>query len=128
MLRNSTTGIGRPHLPTFADIERRRAELLGLLPKFQPEQHHHPPQPDPYFPSLTGPVPAPEARRTPPRRSATSPKLDEAALHGLAGLAVRTIAPHTEAHPASMLLQLLAVFGNLVGRGPTAWSTPPATA
>jgi hypothetical protein len=41
-----------------------------------------------------------------------------AALHGYAGLAVRTIAPHTEAHPASMLLQLLAVFGNMVGRGP----------
>jgi hypothetical protein len=33
-------------------------------------------------------------------------------------LAVRTIAPHTEAHPAAILLQLLAVFGNLVGRGP----------
>jgi hypothetical protein len=44
--------------------------------------------------------------------------LGEAALHGLAGLAVRTIAPHTEAHPVAILLQLLAVFGNLVGRGP----------
>ena len=44
--------------------------------------------------------------------------LGEAALYGLAGRAVRTIAPHTEAHPAAILLQLLAVFGNLVGPGP----------
>ena len=44
--------------------------------------------------------------------------LREAALYGLAGLAVRTIAPHTETHPAAILLQLLAVFGNLVGPGP----------
>jgi hypothetical protein len=47
-----------------------------------------------------------------------NPVLGEAALHGLAGLAVRTIAPHTEAHPAALLLQLLAAFGNLAGRGP----------
>jgi hypothetical protein len=108
MQRQTTTDMGRPHLPTFADIERRQAELLALLHKRQPKQPTH--RPD-QAASL-------EATRTLPPRPAANPNLGEAALHGLAGLAVRTIAPHTEAHPASILLQLLAAFGNLVGRGP----------
>jgi hypothetical protein len=120
MIRNLRTGIGRPFIPTLADVQRRRAELLALLPQLHPEQHNQPPEPDPRFPSSPepDPLPAPEPPRTPAPRPLATPKLGEAALHGLAGLAVRTIAPHTEAHPASILLQLLAVFGNLVGRGP----------
>lgn len=47
-----------------------------------------------------------------------SPQLNEAALHGIAGRIVRLLAPHTEAHPAAILLQLLASFGNLIGPGP----------
>ena len=46
------------------------------------------------------------------------PILHEDALHGPAGRFVRALAPHTEAHPAALLLQLLAAFGNLIGRGP----------
>jgi hypothetical protein len=53
-----------------------------------------------------------------PRPECPQPVLAEAALHGLAGLVVGTIAPHTEAHPAAILLQFLAAFGNLVGPGP----------
>ena len=34
---------------------------------------------------------------------------------GLAGKAVRTLAPHTEAQPEAILLQLLAAFGNVIG-------------
>lgn len=40
------------------------------------------------------------------------------AFHGLAGSIVRKIAPHTEADPAAMLVQLLVAFGNCIGRGP----------
>jgi len=40
------------------------------------------------------------------------------AFHGLAGEIVGTIKPHTEAHPAALLLQLLAAFGNIIGRKP----------
>lgn len=109
MLRQTTTGISRPHLPTLADIERRQAELLAFLSKQQPEQQ---------TPSPSERESPRQATRTPPPRPAANPRLGQAALHGLAGLAVRTIAPHTEAHPAAILLQLLAVFGNLVGRGP----------
>jgi hypothetical protein len=53
---------------------------------------------------------------TPPPLSALpNPILGDAALHGLAGLAVCGLAPHSEAHPAAILLQLLAAFGNAVG-------------
>jgi hypothetical protein len=48
------------------------------------------------------------------------PKLDPAALHGLAGDAVRLLEPHTEADPAGLLVCLLAAFGNAVGPGPHA--------
>lgn len=47
-----------------------------------------------------------------------APVLSDSALYGVAGAIVRKIAPETEAHPASLLLQLLAGMGNIVGRGP----------
>jgi hypothetical protein len=74
-------------------MQQRRPGLLDVLPQPEPP---HPPEPNP----------------------TANPNLHQAALHGLAGHAVRTIAPHSEAHPASLLLQLLTVFGNIVGRGP----------
>jgi hypothetical protein len=40
------------------------------------------------------------------------------AFEGLAGDIVQVIAPHSEADPAALLVQTLAVFGSLVGRGP----------
>lgn len=42
------------------------------------------------------------------------------AFYGLAGHIVQTIAPHTEADPASLLLNTLAAFGNAVGPSPHA--------
>jgi hypothetical protein len=116
MIGKTATGVARPGIPTLAQIRQRSAELLGLLR--QPEQQTQPPEPDRYSPPSPDPIPAPQPTRTPEPRPAANPNLRPAALYGLAGLAVRTIAPHTEAHPASLLLQLLAVFGNLVGRGP----------
>ncbi len=44
--------------------------------------------------------------------------LDQAAMHGVAGEFVRMVEPNTEADPAAILLQFLAAFGALVGRGP----------
>jgi hypothetical protein len=102
MIYRSTTEITRSNSPVFVAIEHRRAELLGRLSE-----------------------PEPKPPATPPRLSPTQPlypppglQLGEAALYGLAGDVVRTLAPHTEAHPAAILLQLLAAFGNLVGPGP----------
>ncbi len=39
------------------------------------------------------------------------------AFYGLAGEIVSAIAPHSEADPTAILVQLLTVFGNVVGRG-----------
>ena len=47
--------------------------------------------------------------------------LESEAYHGLAGDIVQTIAPHTEADPAALLVQLLVAFGNVVDRGPHFW-------
>jgi Protein of unknown function (DUF3987) len=46
------------------------------------------------------------------------PKIDDAAFHGIAGDIVRTIEPHTEADPVALLVQILTVAGNVVGRLP----------
>jgi hypothetical protein len=55
----------------------------------------------------------------PPRSSPPPPPaLAAAAFHGTAGIVVSTLAPHTEADPAAVLLQFLPAFGNLVGPAP----------
>src|ERR1700729_3943720 len=132
-------------LPTLADIQRRCGELLAyqhrnksnqahatpgeapaeedlrLLEEFAQEQEEqqesaefHPEFQDPYA------VEEPEPPAVPPHRSSAPPPpaLHGAALHGIAGSLVRTLAPHTEADPAAVLVQFLAAFGNLVGPGP----------
>jgi hypothetical protein len=43
------------------------------------------------------------------------PRLDPAALHGLAGDVIRAIASETEADPAAMLFTLLSMVGNVLG-------------
>src|SRR6516164_9276505 len=48
----------------------------------------------------------------------TWPLIDDAAYYGLAGDVVRIIEPHTEADRVAILTQLLAYFGNIVGRNP----------
>ena len=42
--------------------------------------------------------------------------LGEAAFHGLAGDFVRTVAPHSEADPAALLVSFLVAAGSMVGR------------
>lgn len=42
----------------------------------------------------------------------------KAAMQGVIGDIVSTIAPHTEADPAALLLQSLAAVGNVIGRQP----------
>jgi len=46
------------------------------------------------------------------------PVMDEAAYYGLAGDAVRTIEPHSEADPVAILLHVLAYVGNIIGIAP----------
>jgi hypothetical protein len=60
--------------------------------------------------SISEILPAPAGWPEPP---------DAAAYHGLAGEIVWAIAPHTEADPVAVLVQLLVACGALIGRG--AW-------
>jgi hypothetical protein len=135
-------------LPSPAAIQRRRRELLTLQARQHPAQataldeplaeeascleedspaqeqegnqelqnrSYHPDgdsDPDSAVDSEPYPFLPPSASAPPP------PGLAEAALYGLAGLTVRSLAPHTEADPAAVLLQFLAAFGNLVGPAP----------
>jgi len=93
----------RPSLSTLSDIQRRMVELTGK-----------PLQLEPQTPIQTRPAPS-----KPPAPSVSPhPILGDAALYGVAGLAVCGLAPHSEAHPAALLLQLLAAFGNAVGPAP----------
>jgi hypothetical protein len=46
------------------------------------------------------------------------PVMDPKAFYGLFGRIVRLIEPETEADPAAILAQLLAAFGNVIGRNP----------
>lgn len=46
------------------------------------------------------------------------PTLDAAALYGLPGEVVRTLAPHTEADPVALLSDFLVSFGSAVGATP----------
>ncbi len=50
-------------------------------------------------------------------KPAPLPTLAEEAYHGLPGDIVRTIEPHTEAAPVAVLMNLLSMFGNAIGRG-----------
>lgn len=51
-------------------------------------------------------------------REPAKPKLDQAALYGLAGDIVEAIAPHTEADRVATLTNILTAFGNVVGPTP----------
>jgi hypothetical protein len=100
---NSLDGTTRPSVPTLSDIQRRMDELSSIQQRLdtQAQLQIRPAPPTPPPPSVP-----------------LNPILGEAALYGVAGSAVRTLAPHTEAHPAAILLQLLAAFGNAVGPAP----------
>ncbi len=118
MLENTVNRLAPSSFPTLANVRQRAAELLDI----QRQLRAQPPQPDLDPPPRSVQAPQPSLAPPQPPPNPASPAepwvLHEAALYGLAGQAVRTIAPHTEAHPAAILLQLLAVYGNLVGPGP----------
>ncbi len=95
--------VARPHGSTLAAVEQRLSELLGVRTQLHPSPGAEP---------VAAPTPAPPP--PPPYKQ----ELDKHALYGLAGRIVKILAPHSEAHPAALLLQLLAAFGNAVGRGP----------
>jgi hypothetical protein len=134
-------------LPTLAAINRRRRELLACQARqeaAQPtaapgdllaEDQAYPPEESRPFRDLEDdPEDDPEEaqeefqelRHSYPDEDAEPsvllppppPALAVLALYGIAGRVVSSLAPHTEADPAAVLLQFLAAFGNLVGPAP----------
>lgn len=85
---------------------REREEIVALLENEREEQR------------VQAPVEEPAEREAP----LSVPKWPDPpaaeAFYGLAGDIVRAIRPHSEADPMALLAQILAAFGNLVGRGP----------
>ena len=96
----------RPEPPTQAETEQQSEDLLSQVDP-PPQALTSPAQPGPASPPMT-----------PPPKPASDPAFERFALYGLAGEAVRALAPHSEAQPEAILLQLLAAFGNVIGPGP----------
>ena len=120
-------GTTRPNPPTLAETEQQREDLLTQadLPS-QPATS--PAAPDPASPPISAPpnpdpLPGPPPQPPLPQQQAPVPEhslhpvFEQYALYVLAGEAVRTLIPHTEARPEAILLQLLAAFGNILGPG-----------
>jgi hypothetical protein len=63
-------------------------------------------------PAVSGPT----DRREDPPADKWPPPLRPAAYHGIFGDIVQALAPQTEADPAAILVQVLVMFGNVIGR------------
>ena len=118
MKRNLRMDLTRPTPQTLAEIERQWEELhtQADLPSWHATGPAVPGPASPPITVLSTPEPLPPPPG-PPRPTLKS-VFEQFALYGLAGEAVRTLAPHTEAQPEAILLQLLAAFGNILGPGP----------
>src|SRR3990172_4364551 len=62
------------------------------------------------------PIPITDGTRMVPPPEGWPEELSGQAFHGIAGKIVRAIEPHTEADPNAILIPLLIVFRNLIGR------------
>jgi hypothetical protein len=103
MTRNLRMGITRPTQPTLAEIEQQWEDLLTEADL--PSQHAtSPADRDPASPPITA-LSTPEPLPPPPGPSQHTLKsvFEQFALYGLAGEAVRTLAPQTEAQPEAGL-------------------------
>jgi hypothetical protein len=95
--------------------EAREAEALAL-PEPQTAVSGND-APDPWD-KPTPPVIEEEPEDTSDEEDDWPAPMAQEAFHGPLGEAAQEIAPHTEADPHALLLQLLAFFGNKIGRGP----------
>lgn len=99
--------------------ERREKEHLAQMNGHndEPEEFYIPPQPSAYsVATVPPPLDAIEALEV--AEPTPWPTMAPDAYHGLAGEIVRLIEPETESDPVAVLVQLLAMFGNAIGRGP----------
>jgi hypothetical protein len=69
-------------------------------------------------PDRRGGQPIGEQDASEPDLDSAWPILDAAAHHGIVGDIVGTTSPHTEADPVAILMQVLILAGNVIGRSP----------
>jgi hypothetical protein len=100
MIDSLSAAVTADKQPTLADIEQRTHELITQAGLHSQDQT------------------VPASQEPPPQPQLGHPAFVRFALYGLAGEVVRALAPHTEAQPEAILLQLLAAFGNVLGPGP----------
>ena len=96
--------------PTLADIEQRSHDPItqaGLRSQHQT------------VPASREPAPQPE--------HSDQAIFEQYALYGLAGEAVRALAPHTEASPKPFSCNCSPPLATSLAPDPTAWSAPPVT-
>ena len=97
--------------PTLADIEQASHELItqaGLHSRHQT-------------------VPASQEQPAPQPQQSDQAIFEQYALYGLAGEAVRALAPHTEASPKPFSCNCSPPLATSLAPDPTAWSAPPGT-
>ncbi|MET0994743.1 MAG: DUF3987 domain-containing protein, partial [Mycobacterium sp.] len=107
---------GRDHAEDIAAILKGKAKIRVVEPAIGKDASDHIAAGrslDDFVPIAATTEAADETVRTVPW-----PTLSDAALHGAAGKTVNLVAPHTEADPAAILVQLLATFGATLGPEP----------
>ncbi len=112
----ASTSSDMSHLSTRSEPVSSSTEVVARAATPAP-QTSATPAPLPPQPERKPPLPQKQAPAPRPPRTQQS-VFEQYALYGLAGKIVRTLAPHTEAQPEAILLQLLAAFGNIIGAGP----------
>ncbi len=95
--------------PYLEEVNRLAEHLESLQAPENLQENEVPESPD---------EPHPAEYLNPSSTAPEPPALADPALYGLAGLAVCSLAAHTEADPAAILLQFLAAFGNILGPVP----------
>ena len=99
-------------LQTREEIRASARISLGLL---RAEQDR--PTPQDAMPAITSIAPSACSEDQPRLASVTWPSpLGDDAYHGALGELVRAIEPNTEADPVAVLVQILVMFGNVIGR------------
>ena len=125
MLENVAAEITLLELPRgkdvteFASLGGTRSEFLQLLEQavmLHGEEPAESPAADTESAANTADTALTAYTAYPPSVPGWPEPLASEAFHGIAGAITLGLAPHTEADPAAILIQLLAAFGNLIGR------------
>jgi hypothetical protein len=102
--------------PNFEEMSDQRLKLNQTLIQQEIDDDTDDPLDKAHLETRMQLLQAERKRRTEKRApTQTTVALLDFALHGLPGDIVKTVLPHTEAHPAALLIHCLVSFGNIIG-------------